>query len=55
MIGEEANGFELKTGEVSFDTGGGGPRHNSSVGSRGGCTTDVDNYCLDNYYPDGDM
>ena len=57
----EANGFELKTGEVntmcevSFDTGGGGPRHNSCVGSRGGCTTDVDNYCLDNYYLNGDM
>ena len=57
----EVNGFELKTGEVntmcevSFDTGGGGPRHNSCVGSRGGCTTDVDTYCLDNYYLDGDM
>ena len=61
ILEEEANGFELKTGEVntmcevSFDTGGGGPRHNSCVGPRGGCTTDVDNYCLDNYYLNGDM
>ena len=49
MIVEEANGFELKTGEVSFDTGGGGSRHSSCVGSS------VDNCCLDNYYLDGDM